>query len=358
MDTIVRNLLEGYQRKAFKPYLMELRISHTCNLDCIHCSGYNDIIDHENPLSKEQWISVIRQAAALGVQECMVIADKEPFTNTDILDFKREIKELGMYGKTTTNGTLLSEDAVKTLIEIGWDCINISLDGPDAESNDCIRGERTFERVVENLRRLKELKTGETPQIIFNTVVHRRMFEKIPRMIELAAELDVSTVDFQPLSVWFPSLKDMELTEDQVSGFNPIIAGTRELAEKNDIQTNIDIFLQRKWEEDKMSNDGVEEDGAKEERESFFALPCYLPWYFISVQEDGRVNPCHTLDSGEENVKEKSLKEIWEGGYFEQVRRRMISKDFFERCIKNCCVMQAANHSVLAEKLQEEIKNG
>jgi len=39
-------------------------------------------------------------------------------------------------------------------------------------------------------------------------------------------------------------------------------------------------------------------------------INCYLPWYFISIHEDGRVNPCHTIHEPTENIKNRNLKDI------------------------------------------------
>jgi len=356
MDQIVKHLVKCFKKRTILPYLLELRISHTCNLNCIHCAGVNKKINYKSALSLNEWIDIIKQAEKLGIKECLVIADKEPFTYPNIISLMREIKKHGIYGKTTTNGTLLNKQIFEALIEIGWDCVNISLDGPDPDSNDYIRGKGAFNTVIKNLKLLRDIKLKKNktkPKIIFNTVIHKRMFEKIPLMIILASKLKVSSVDFHPLSVWFPRIKHLELTKNQVSCFDRIIEETKNLAKEYNISTNIDIFYERKWEYE-QKQDFANQDKNKEDKmcEKFFSLPCYLPWYFISVQEDGRVNPCHTLDSGKENIRYKKLEQIWKSKYFNDTRQSLLSKKFFQKCLADCCVMQAANHLRLYNKLR------
>ena len=54
-----------------------------------------------------------------------------------------------------TNGTLVDEDVASQLIETGVDRIQVSLDGPDAASNDAVRGEGVYDKVLATLELLR-----------------------------------------------------------------------------------------------------------------------------------------------------------------------------------------------------------
>ena len=51
-------------------------------------------------------------------------------------------KELQMEGILTTNGTLLNRELANTLLNIGWDEVHFSIDGPNAEIHDALRGRK------------------------------------------------------------------------------------------------------------------------------------------------------------------------------------------------------------------------
>lgn len=123
-----------------------------CNLACSHCfiSCSPSNRTHEF-LSLSEVESHLEDAVALGVRE-YYFTGGEPFLNPEM----EAIAEAALrVGPTTilTNGLLLNRDrcsrlaAMADAAEFSLD-LRISLDGYSAESNDPIRGEGTFERIL------------------------------------------------------------------------------------------------------------------------------------------------------------------------------------------------------------------
>jgi MoaA/NifB/PqqE/SkfB family radical SAM enzyme len=50
------------------------------------------------------------------------------------------------------------------------------------------------------------------------------------------------------------------------------------------------------------------------------------------IKTDGSAQPCCLYDEKEENVRKKSLKEIWFGKFFEDIRNSMREKKFSKYC--------------------------
>jgi MoaA/NifB/PqqE/SkfB family radical SAM enzyme len=130
-----------------------------CNLQCVHC------INASGP--REPWLAPlaadtarrhIAEAAALGVKE-VYFTGGEPFLHEDILDLLAFSLERA---PTTvlTNGTLIDDALADALAALAAGArysleIRVSLDDPDAERNDAIRGPGAFRRALGAITRLE-----------------------------------------------------------------------------------------------------------------------------------------------------------------------------------------------------------
>ncbi len=129
-----------------------------CNLTCAHCfiscSPHNDSFGF---LSLESVERTLAESVRHGVKE-YYFTGGEPFLNREMVPILIRTLE---YGPATvlTNGTVLRDDWLRTLQEAEQGSrysleFRVSIDGPTPESNDPIRGERTFERAMQGVGRL------------------------------------------------------------------------------------------------------------------------------------------------------------------------------------------------------------
>jgi len=131
-----------------------------CNLWCHHCfiscSPENDKFGFMSAATCRAYLD---EAVALGVKE-FYFTGGEPFANPEIGD----ILEMTLaHGPVTvlTNATLFRPGIMERLERIDSESpysleLRVSLDGYSAEMNDSIRGEGTFDRAMEGVRRLVE----------------------------------------------------------------------------------------------------------------------------------------------------------------------------------------------------------
>ncbi|MFO0883716.1 MAG: radical SAM protein [Pirellulales bacterium] len=129
-----------------------------CNLTCSHCfiscSPHNKSFGF---LSLATVDSYLQEASKLGVRE-FYFTGGEPFLNVEMVSILKRTLEFGP-ATVLTNGTVLRKEWLKELAEAesrsGYSLeFRVSIDGPTAESNDPIRGEGSFRRIVEGLRLL------------------------------------------------------------------------------------------------------------------------------------------------------------------------------------------------------------
>ena len=144
-----------------------------CNLTCTHCFISCSPTNHTHEiLSLETVRAYLEEAVELGVKE-YYFTGGEPFINREMEDILAETLQVGP-ATVLTNGLLLDEDRCRRLAMLAEESdysldLRISLDGYSAETNDPIRGEGTFERILEGARTAAE--AGLNP-VLTVTEVH------------------------------------------------------------------------------------------------------------------------------------------------------------------------------------------
>ena len=165
-----------------------------CNLACSHCfiSCSPTNRTHEY-LDLETVRTYLEEAASLGVKE-YYFTGGEPFLNPDMEAILALTLEVGP-ANVLTNGLLLDPERCARLAALAKASdysldLRISMDGYDAESNDPIRGEGTFERILEGARNLH--RAGLSP-VLTVTEVHSENASKEgrERFFELLRELGI-----------------------------------------------------------------------------------------------------------------------------------------------------------------------
>jgi molybdenum cofactor biosynthesis enzyme MoaA len=130
-----------------------------CNLACTHCFVSCSPTNHTHePMRLAEVEPYLEEGAALGVRE-YYFTGGEPFLNPEMEAILALVT--GRYGPATvlTNGLLLDAERCARLRRIAdeapWSLdLRVSLDGPDAASNDRIRGSGAFERATAGIRNL------------------------------------------------------------------------------------------------------------------------------------------------------------------------------------------------------------
>ena len=146
-----------------------IQVNDFCNLSCAHClvsSGPT----RQQGLPTDLLADAIDQAVALG-SERLFFTGGEPLARPDIVELiELVVKTHGRELVILTNGTLFKGDRFDRMVELArdvptapaplapWDQtpapglrVQVSLDGPSAEINDPIRGQGSFQRILDGL---------------------------------------------------------------------------------------------------------------------------------------------------------------------------------------------------------------
>jgi MoaA/NifB/PqqE/SkfB family radical SAM enzyme len=138
-----------------KPTLVDLEITNRCNLRCDVCWfwGKSGIGDRYGKLemSTDEIYTLIDEVRYY--KPSIYIGGGEPFVRDDIFKILEYIKNCGLTISLTTNGTLLDDDKIEKIVELGIDGITFSVDG-DEKLHDDIRGIGTFKKVTRSIKSL------------------------------------------------------------------------------------------------------------------------------------------------------------------------------------------------------------
>lgn len=160
--------IQGYRERRIPTpeRFARVHLTQACQLECIHCyADSSPFVDRSGELPTERWHQLIADFAANGGEQ-ILFTGGEALMHKGCLELLRASKDDGLYVTLFTNGILVPRYA-RQLHEI-VDKVQVSLDGPDAPTNDEIRGKGMFERI---LRAIDLLAEQGTPTRIGMTVV-------------------------------------------------------------------------------------------------------------------------------------------------------------------------------------------
>ena len=197
------------------PVNVTWEVSYACNLSCIHClsdSGRK----RDGELNTDQALQVIDQLAAAKVFQ-FNIGGGEPFMRPDFLDLMDHAHEKGMVTCISTNGTLIDETIARRL-DHPLVYIQVSLDGASEASNDAIRGQGSYKKVLSALDHLRK----RNIEVSINCVLTRRSYPELDNLVTLAAsygaKLRVSR--FRPSGRGKQSWSQLNVQREQMADFS------------------------------------------------------------------------------------------------------------------------------------------
>lgn len=338
------------------PVKIDIEPTYTCNLKCVFCWTQSSErlanCQYNNILSDKRILGIIDEAAKLGVVEWQIAGGWEPTVKPKLLmKMAKKIKKYEMYGCITTNGTLFSKDMINTLVRIGWDEILFSLEGSNSDTHDLLTGVKgSFEKSInamKNFKKLKEELRTSKPDYSFHAVLTSENYKQLSDMIILGKNIGCTGVNFEPLTVWSDAGKKFKLKKGQREEVKDYAKQSLDVAKKLGIHTTAKNLLKtelvKKESMDKILKEDVEQR-LKQNKSPILNAPCFDPWLSMEIRVNGRVAPCRIcdFDSNCEDVHNKSLREIWNGEYFDNLRKKMIEGNMPNFC-SDCAAGNVAN---------------
>jgi MoaA/NifB/PqqE/SkfB family radical SAM enzyme len=356
-DAILRGVRDGVAYGG--PYHVEIYPADRCNIDCFFCSTAAIRGTDELPLTRiEELMAECKEA---GTRSVRLAGGGEPLFHRKTKDMLRAIAKSGLpLENITTNAVLLRDEIASILLgENVCDEIIVSLNTGDAETYASMMQTpaRNFERVVENVRKLiaerKRLKR-DTPKVFLQFLVWKGNYTSIPRMYNLARELDVDAIIFNGLSFLKP---EQQMTAEETAAMlrlyeeviridefrhiesigsfeQDIEPQLREITSRLSVERNArgrvanlvrfvtrrDVPLRQKLAHRRK----VAALRTMERETAGMDEPCVIGWHSLVIRTTGMVAPCCILQASPlGNIFQQSLRDVWYGEPYAKFRREL-----------------------------------
>ncbi len=324
-------------------FYIQWHITNLCNLRCKHC--YQDDFSKENDLD---WtgLKTISDNILTTMQEwdrkaCIHLTGGEPLLKPELFPLLNEldrnplVEELGII----TNGLFFDREWGGRLSAFSkLRKIKISLDGADAETNDSIRRETTFEKVIRNLSLFRGKDIFE---IILMFTVMKRNLKSVPSFFNLSKDLDVNGFIIERFIPWGRGRENIGEVLNR-EDWKELIKTLSDLftIEREDILLPYQAF--------QVSFDGEEPE--------LLGAPCVIGRDGLCVMPDGNVFPCRRFPISIGNLLSDSLKQIWDGSeLLEKLGRKENLKGKCGMCeIKDCRGCRSLALSLTGDPLGED----
>ncbi len=182
-----------------------------CNLSCSHC--YINKKEHGTAtLTKEQIVKWLQLFVDHKKRSHLIFLGGEPTLHPDLSFAIQKAKEAGFFVTVDSNGYLFHELLERTTPQL-LDFLSFSLDGPDAATNDPIRGSGVFDICVANIKRA--VAKGFNVSVIFTT--SKKNMYQLHKMVPLLEKLQVKKFFIQVIGLRGASAQDMSSETLQVS---------------------------------------------------------------------------------------------------------------------------------------------
>jgi radical SAM protein with 4Fe4S-binding SPASM domain len=249
-------------------------------------------------LSAQQWIDLARQARDEGMVFALLTGG-EPFVRKDFFEIYDAMKEMGLMVSINSNGSMLSGEIRRRLLENPPFRVNISLYGGSRETYEKMCGRDSFDTVVENIRALKE--AGVDVRLNLSITPYNR--QDVAAIYEIAQKLNVHV---KASAYMYPSIR--------VNG--QYGAGNR-LTPEDAAQCSVDWdlmrftteeFVQRAQSMQKMCNVDCNECGADLDE----GVSCRAGHTSFWLTWQGHMLPCGMMPGPTVYPIEEGFKQAWQ----------------------------------------------
>jgi PqqA peptide cyclase len=275
------------------PLALIAELTHRCPLHCVYCSNPLELSHRADELSTEVWSRVFREAAEAGVLQ-VDFTGGEPLARTDIVDLVRAARASGLYVNLITSGLPLDEARLDELVAAGLDHIQLSFQGATEDSANEISGTKAHAQKLRVLDWLKKVRVAVT----LNFVIHRNNIDQIEQMLAIAESSSATRVEFANVQYYGWAFANRERLLPTRAQLNRSIETLKSAQERLRGKIRVEYVVPDYY--------------AK------YPKPCMGGWgrKLMLITPSGDALPCHAAqiipEMKFENVKDRSLREIWE----------------------------------------------
>jgi len=175
--------------KTYEPFLF-LYITNQCQLNCKHCY-MGKRLQNGQVMSIRYIRKILKFMRVLYGHYRVYLLGGEPTLHPELDRVLKICKEEKYLVVLTSNG-LISQNTWDKILPRYIDSLSFSLDGASRESHEFLRGEDTFQPLIENIQ--EACKRKFKTRLI--CTITKKNVKEVPRIIKLASDLQVGLLSF------------------------------------------------------------------------------------------------------------------------------------------------------------------
>lgn len=302
------------------PHTLTLELTSYCNLRCRMCpKTHHSVNTVENQVMSRDIFDRLSDILPFINNVELSGLWGEAFMHPDLyLYILGKLKQHPITVTTTSNGTLLTDDLARQLVEIGLDRLTISLDSAKAETYARLRPPGKREAVIhglESLQRWKKNLARSLPAVELAFVGLRENIEEFPDFVRDAKRLGINKVVLQALGE-YEGVRGESVADHFKDLGHRIFCESSVIAKE--IGMTIELFPPDQFETSRQAC-GVPVKPASVRKD------CLDPWTRAVISTTGDVLPCCASPLSMGNLGNQSFTAIWTSTPYANLRRSIRS---------------------------------
>jgi radical SAM protein with 4Fe4S-binding SPASM domain len=291
------------------PAVVDVVLTKACNLACTFCKDYDN--DGPQNVSEENLTRVAQQLFPTA-RRLSICSGGEPYLHRGLEHILRLAKQYNLYTWVLSNGMLLKEERMRTIIREGLITEHgFSVDGLQPETVENIRVFAKLPRILENIQMVQRIRDEEGkqfPTITIRYALMRSNIEELPAAIDYWGKNGANHLITGYLSIAnnIPKEQALFYHQDLVAS---VFAEARKVAAR---------YPAMKVTFPKLVSEEVERQKNP--------TRCEAPWKFVMINPNGEILPCYrsfeAMNMGSLYGDDaRQFKDIWNSEPYQALRR-------------------------------------
>jgi len=225
LSTIKLNEIFKLRQKLFI-----IEVTQRCNNNCMYC--YNvwkckpDYPKAEGTTEqiKEIILRIKKEASA----KLVGLSGGEPMMREDIMDIVKYITEMRIYQNLITNGTILTKNKIKELVDSKVSMFEITLLSSKQEMHNKLTRNNSFDKVIDSIVNIKEY----DGKVAVAFVATKPNIKDVKETVELAVAMDVDGIMFNRFNPGGEGLKYIDELLPSISELKTALETLDKIAEE------------------------------------------------------------------------------------------------------------------------------
>ncbi|MDY6855575.1 MAG: radical SAM protein [Thermodesulfobacteriota bacterium] len=311
----LQSLSYRYDRGFARPTRIIFCVTLRCNIKCKQCSIWST--EKPGELTTDEWKKVIYDLRRWIGPTRVQLAGGETFIRKDITEIIRYATQNDVLTGVVTNGTMITRELAKEIVDSGLGYIHVSMDGINANTHDYIRGiPGVYDKAMASITNLVEASRGSGMSICMATIILKKNMHELVDLVKWVEKNGLDGIIFNPLGPTIDS--DPQWYNKTDLWFDDL----------NEINGVLDELIKLKKSGSKILNPPEQFEAMKR----YFEKPyltmvqrCMVGITNLSITCDGYIHTCFKMPPLG-NIREITPEKAWNSQQARSVRKE----------IKNC----------------------